>query len=130
LIYQRGLAMGQEFRGKGVNVALGPMMNMGRDAAGGRNWEGFGADPFLTGVGAAQTIMGIQDAGVIACAKHFIGNEQEHFRGGSLASQIESSNIDDKTMHELYLWPFAESVQAGVASTMFVFLWRPPRYTH
>jgi beta-glucosidase-like glycosyl hydrolase len=112
--------MGQEFRGKGVNVALGPMMNMGRVAAGGRNWEGFGADPFLTGVSAAQTVKGIQDAGVIACAKHFVGNEQEHFRGGSLAGQVESSDIDDKTMHELYLWPFAESVQAGVASTMCV----------
>ena len=62
-----------------------------------------------------------QGAGVIACAKHFIGNEQEHFCGGSrLAGQIESSDIYDKTMHELYLWPFAESVQAGVASTMCV----------
>lgn len=70
LIYARGLAMGQEHRGKGVNVALGPMMNLGRVAAGGRNWEGFGADPFLTGVAARQTVAGMQDAGVIACAKH------------------------------------------------------------
>src|ERR1700761_7923648 len=51
-------------------------------AAGGRNWEGFGADPFLTGVAAALTVQGIQSHGVIACAKHYIGNEQEHFRGG------------------------------------------------
>ena len=43
LIRARGLAMGQEHVGKGVNVALGPMMNLGRDAQGGRNWEGFGA---------------------------------------------------------------------------------------
>jgi beta-glucosidase-like glycosyl hydrolase len=48
LIYARGQAMGAEHRGKGVNIALGPMMNMGRVAAGGRNWEGFGADPYLT----------------------------------------------------------------------------------
>ena len=113
--------MGQEFRGKGVNVALGPMMNMGRVAAGGRNWEGFGADPFLSGVGAAQTVKGIQDAGVIACAKHYIANEQEHFRGQDLVPQIESSDLTDKTFHEVYMWPFAESVQAGVASTMYVF---------
>lgn len=59
----------------------------------------------------AQTIEGIQDAGVIACAKHYIGNEQEHFRqapesigfGQEIADSL-SSNIDDKTMHELYLW--------------------------
>lgn len=47
-----------------------------------------------------------------------IGNEQEHFRGGSLASQIYSSDIDDKTAHEVYLWPFGEAVKAGVGSVM------------
>ena len=70
LIYRRGRAMGAEHRGKGVNVALGPMTNMGRVAAGGRNWEGFGADPFLSGVASAETVRGVQDAGVIACVKH------------------------------------------------------------
>ncbi|KAG6823589.1 hypothetical protein H0H93_003366, partial [Arthromyces matolae] len=63
LIRARGVAMGQEHRGKGVNVALGPMMNMGRIAQGGRNWEGFGADPFLTGEAAYETILGLQSAG-------------------------------------------------------------------
>ncbi|KAF7359758.1 Beta-glucosidase [Mycena venus] len=47
LIEARGKAMGAEFRRKGVNVALGPMMNMGRQATAGRNWEGFGAGPFF-----------------------------------------------------------------------------------
>jgi len=46
------------------------MMNLARDAAGGRNWEGAGADPFLQGVHASQNIIGIQSQGVIACAKH------------------------------------------------------------
>ncbi|KAJ7762672.1 glycoside hydrolase superfamily [Mycena metata] len=118
LIEARGKAMGAEFRGKGVNVALGPMTNMGRQAASGRNWEGFGADPFLSGTATAATINGIQSNGVIATVKHFIGNEQEHLRGGSEASQIYSSNIDDKTLHELYLWPFAEAVKAGVGAVM------------
>lgn len=77
-------------------------MNMGRVAAGGRNWEGFGAEPFLTGVCASETIKGIQSKGVIACAKHFVGNEQEHYRGGSGAT-ASSSNIDDRTMHEIYV---------------------------
>ena len=72
LLRARGVAMGEEHVGKGVNIALGPMMNMGRVVQGGRNWEGFGADPFLAGVGAYETILGMQSAGVQACAKHFI----------------------------------------------------------
>lgn len=64
--------MGKEHVGKGVNVALGPMMNMGRIAQGGRNWEGFGADPFLAGEAAYETVLGMQQAGVQACAKHLI----------------------------------------------------------
>ncbi|KAJ6578318.1 beta-glucosidase, partial [Mycena capillaripes] len=118
LIEARGKAMGSEHRGKGVNVALGPMTNMGRQAAAGRNWEGFGADPYLSGVATAATVTGMQSVGVIATVKHLIANEQEHFRGGSNARQIYSSNIDDKTMHELYLWPFAEAIKAGVGSVM------------
>ena len=46
------------------------MMNLARNAAGGRNWEGAGADPFLSGVHSSQNIQGIQSKGVIACAKH------------------------------------------------------------
>ncbi|KAH9010571.1 glycoside hydrolase family 3 protein [Lactarius pseudohatsudake] len=104
--------MGKEHVGKGVNIALGPMMNMGRIAQGGRNWEGFGADPFLAGVGAYETILGMQSAGVQACAKHYINNEQEHNRTQS------SSNVDDRTQHEIYAAPFLRSVMAGVASVM------------
>lgn len=64
--------MGRENVGKGINVALGPMMNIGRNAQGGRNWEGFGADPFLSGEAAYETILGMQEGGVQACAKHLI----------------------------------------------------------
>jgi len=65
----------------------------------------------------------MQDAGAQACAKHFIGNEQETQRNPSTTPSgkiIEaiSSNIDDRTMHELYLWPFADAVRAGVSSIM------------
>ncbi|THH28092.1 hypothetical protein EUX98_g6098 [Antrodiella citrinella] len=108
----RGQFMGAEHKGKGVNVALGPMMNMGRIAQGGRNWEGFGADPFLTGETAYETILGMQSSGVQACAKHFINNEQEHKRTQA------SANVDDRTQHEIYAHPFLRSVQAGVASVM------------
>ncbi|OBZ78665.1 putative beta-glucosidase L [Grifola frondosa] len=103
---------GAEFRGKGVNVALGPMMNLMRAPAAGRNWEGGGGDPYLSGEVAFETIQGIQSEGVQACAKHFINNEQEHFR------QSSSSNVDDRTEHELYAHPFLRSVQANVAAVM------------
>lgn len=73
--------------------------------------EGFSPDPYLTGALIAPTIEGIQDAGVMACTKHLIGNEQEHFRQSTEAqgygfniTESMSANIDDKTMHELYLW--------------------------
>lgn len=86
LMYRRGYAMGLEAKGKGINVLLGPSAGpIGRMPAGGRNWEGFSPDPVLSGIGMAESVKGIQDAGVIACAKHFIGNEQgesgRHGRG-------------------------------------------------
>lgn len=121
LMYERGQAHGLEARLKGVNILLGPAMGpIGRLPAGGRNWEGFGSDPVLQGIAAAQTIKGIQSQGVIATAKHYIGNEQEHFRQAweyGTPNAI-SSNIDDRTLHEIYSWPFAESVRAGVGSVM------------
>ncbi|KAI9459354.1 glycoside hydrolase superfamily [Boletus coccyginus] len=112
LIRARGLAMGQEFKSKGVNIALGPMMNMGRVAQGGRNWEGFGADPFLSGEAAYETVLGLQAGGVQATAKHLINNEQEWMR------TQESSNVDDRTQHEIYAQPFMRSVMAGVSAVM------------
>ena len=129
LINKRGYGIGAEAKGKGVTVLLGPVAGpIGRAPAGGRNWEGFSPDPVLTGVGMSESIKGIQDAGTIACAKHFIGNEQEHFRQvgeargyGFNISETLSSNIDDKALHELYMWPFADAVRAGVGSVMCVY---------
>jgi beta-glucosidase len=118
-MYARGAALGAEARGKGVNVQLGPVVGpLGRKPRGGRNWEGFGADPVLQAVGGAQTVKGMQSQGVIACVKHFIGNEQETHRQNLRLYPAVSSNIDDRTLHELYLWPFAEAVRAGVGSVM------------
>ncbi|KAI0085604.1 glycoside hydrolase superfamily [Irpex rosettiformis] len=95
-----------------AHVALGPMMNLMRVPNAGRNWEGGGGDPFLSGELAFETVTGIQSSGAQACAKHYINNEQEHFRDSS------SSIVDDRTQHELYLHPFLRSVQANVASVM------------
>ncbi|KAI0851605.1 glycoside hydrolase family 3 protein [Daldinia vernicosa] len=119
LIYERGVAIGEEFRGKGANFYLGPNVGpLGRKPRGGRNWEGFGSDPVLQGISAAQTIKGVQDQGVIATLKHLVGYEQELYRMYNPVQQAYSSNIDDRAMHELYLWPFADGVKAGVGSIM------------
>ncbi|KAL4940624.1 hypothetical protein BDV06DRAFT_230218 [Aspergillus oleicola] len=113
LIRARGAAMGEESRGLGVNVQLGPALGaLGKIPSAGRNWEGFSNDPYLMGVATAQTVLGLQGSGVQACAKHFILNEQEHNR------ETISSVADDRTMHELYLWPFYDAVHANVASIM------------
>ncbi|TFK45798.1 beta-glucosidase [Heliocybe sulcata] len=124
LIYQRGVSIAEEYKGKGAHVVLGPVAGpLGRSAYGGRNWEGFSPDPYLTGVAMEHTIQGIQSVGVQACAKHYIGNEQETQRVPSVSASGEtiesaSSNIDDRAIHELYSWPFADAVHAGVSSVM------------
>ncbi|KAK3115652.1 hypothetical protein LTR53_004805 [Teratosphaeriaceae sp. CCFEE 6253] len=131
LAHQRGVDMAQEFRDKGSHIALGPVAGpLGRSGYGGRNWEGFSPDPYLTGELFGITIEGMQSTGVQVCAKHYIGNEQETQRNPSngLAGLVEvasgptieavSSNIDDRTMHEAYLWPFQNAVHSGVSSIM------------
>lgn len=113
LIRQRGEYLGAEAKGCGVHVLLGPVAGpLGKNAQGGRNWEGFGPDPYLTGVAMAETITAMQGNGVQATAKHWILNEQENNR------ETMSSSVDDRSMHELYMWPFADAVRAGVASVM------------
>ncbi|KAG6313411.1 hypothetical protein E4U22_000995 [Claviceps purpurea] len=109
LTRKRGADMGGEFRRKGVNVFLGPVVGpAGRTVRGGRNWEGFSTDPYLSGCLAARTIEGVQSEGVQTSLKiqHFIANEQELNRRPVLGAEAVSSNdpnLDDRTMHEVYL---------------------------
>ncbi|KAJ5727691.1 beta-glucosidase M [Penicillium malachiteum] len=124
LANDRGTYMGKEFRTKGVNMILGPVVGpLGRLALGGRNWEGFAADPYLSGILVSESVKGLQSQNVATSLKHFIGNEQETNRNPSTDSdgntvQSVSSNIDDKTIHELYLWPFQDAVLAGATCVM------------
>jgi beta-glucosidase-like glycosyl hydrolase len=83
--------------------------------------KGFGSDPVLQAFGGALSIEGIQSVGVIATIKHLIANEQEMYRMYNVFQAGISSNLDDRTMHELYLWPFAEGVRSGVGSVMIAY---------
>ncbi|KAJ7054126.1 glycoside hydrolase family 3 protein [Mycena amicta] len=108
LIQARGAAMAEEFRGKGIHVLLGPAMDLMRNPKAGRSWESFGPDPYLAGEGAYYTVTGIQSVGVQACAKHLATNNQEHWRYGL------SATVDDRTMHEMYFYPFLRAIEANV----------------
>ncbi|ATY62465.1 Glycoside family 3 [Cordyceps militaris] len=119
LARKRGAALGGENRRKGVNVMLGPVVGPAWTVVkGGRNWEGSSADPYLSGVLSAETVRGVQSQNVMTSVKHYIGNEQELYRAPEGDIAAVSSNIDDKTMHELYLWPFVDLVKAGAANVM------------
>ncbi|KAH9822112.1 glycoside hydrolase family 3 protein [Teratosphaeria destructans] len=119
LMYRYGEAIGREYRGKGIKQALLPVAGpLGRLARGGRNWEGFGADPYLSGAAMYAETLGVQDQGVIATAKHFLLNEQEYRRLPGHAGEAISANADDRTTHELYVFPFMDALRAGSASVL------------
>lgn len=113
LMRQRGEFLGAEAKAAGIHNLLGPVAGpLGSRVNGGRGWEGFGVDPYLAGIATQETIIGMQGSGVQATAKHFILNEQEVNR------VTISSSVDDRSLHELYLWPFADAVYAGCAAVM------------
>jgi beta-glucosidase len=107
-----GEAMGQEAYDKGINVMLGPGMNIARIATNGRNFEYFGEDPFLAGRMVTQAIRGIQSNPVLAQAKHYAANNQEIDR------MTVSAEIDERTMREIYLPAFEAAVKDGHAASL------------
>ena len=97
--------MGQDAKARGVNILLGPGVNIYRAPLCGRNFEYFGEDPYLTGETAKQYILGVQSEGVIATIKHFAANNQEWSRHHA------SSDIDERTLQEIYFPAFRKAVQ-------------------
>jgi beta-glucosidase len=102
-----GVAMGQDARARGVHFILGPGMNIYRAPMNGRNFEYFGEDPFLASRMSVAVIQGMQSQRVIATAKHFAGNNSE------FARMTLSSDIDERTLREIYLPAFEASVKEG-----------------
>lgn len=109
---QLGSALGGEARHLGVDVILGPGLNIKRSPLCGRNFEYFSEDPYLAGKMAAAYIRGIQSAGVSACPKHFAVNSQE------LRRMSMNAVLDERTLREIYLSAFEIAVKEGGAKTI------------
>ena len=107
-----GKTLGEEAMAEGVNVLLGPGLNIKRSPLCGRNFEYFSEDPYLAGKMAASYVKGIQSQGVYACPKHFAVNSQE------LRRMAMNSVLDERTLREIYLTGFEIAVKEGKAKTI------------
>ena len=107
LLEEIGQALGREAAAHGVNVLLGPGLNIKRNPLCGRNFEYFSEDPYLSGKLAAAYVRGVESTGISACPKHFAVNSQETRRMAS------DSIVDDRTLHEIYLTGFEIAVKEG-----------------
>jgi len=105
LIYNLGQALGVECQSQNVNVLLGPGANIKRSPCGGRNFEYFSEDPVLAGEMATAYINGVQSQGVGTSLKHYVTNNQEYKR------MLMSSEVDQRTMREIYLPAFERAVK-------------------
>jgi len=112
LASQVGAMIGRDARARGIHFLLGPGVNLYRTPLGGRNFEYFGEDPILAARLAVAYIQGVQEQGVSATVKHFVGNNSEMNRHHT------SSEIDERTLRELYLPAFEAAVRDGKVGAM------------
>lgn len=110
---QVGEMLSEEARRQNIHVVLGPTINLHRTPLGGRLFEGYSEDPYLTGRTAAQYVQGLQSAGTAACLKHLVANESEELRN------FMDSRVSEEALREVYLLPFEMAVEdAGAWSMM------------
>lgn len=107
-----GAALAEEAVTMGVNVILGPGLNIKRSPLCGRNFEYFSEDPYHAGKMAAAYVRGIQSKGIAACPKHFAANSQE------LRRMANDSVVDERTFREIYTTGFEIAVKEGKAKTI------------
>ena len=113
LLQSEGRAIGQEMKSLGRDMILGPTVNINRTPLWGRNFEGYGEDPYLTSRLGVAYIKGVQGEGVIATVKHFAANNQEFER------HRINAVVDERALQEIYFPAFKAAVQeSGVWSVM------------
>lgn len=105
LVGEIGRALAEEVKSKGAHVSLAPTVNIHRSVTNGRNFECYSEDPLLTAELATAFVGGLQGQGVAATVKHFVGNESE------IERTTMSSEIDERTLREVYLLPFEWAVK-------------------
>ena len=109
-----GRVAGEEARALGTDQLYGPGFNIARNPLGGRGFEYYGEDPYLSGTMATANVKGMQSAGVIATLKHYVTNNQETSR------HISNSEVPERALHEIYMKPFEMAVEQA----------HPVSYTH
>ena len=107
LLREVGQHLAREAKDKGASVLLAPTINLFRSTLNGRNFESYAEDPYLTGKLGVAYVQGLQERGVAATVKHFMGNESEFERN------TISSDIPERALRELYLIPFEMTVKEG-----------------
>ncbi|MEU8322929.1 glycoside hydrolase family 3 C-terminal domain-containing protein [Nonomuraea sp. NPDC048881] len=112
LVRRAGALLAQEARRKGVHVLLAPTINLHRSPLGGRHFECFSEDPYLTGEIGAAYVEGVQEGGVATTPKHFVANDFETDRF------TVDVRVNEKTLREVYLRPFERVVRAGAWGLM------------
>ncbi|MGL5486043.1 MAG: glycoside hydrolase family 3 protein, partial [Shewanella sp.] len=111
-VYKMGQALANECRALGVNILLGPGINIRRTPLSGRGYEYYSEDPFISGELAASLINGLQDNGVGASLKHFACNNSEYRR-----TEMDSI-VDERTLHEIYLSAFKRAIDKSAPWTV------------
>lgn len=105
LANEYGQALAKDCKARGVHILLGPGVNIARAPMCGRNFEYMGEDPLLASKTSTEYIKGLQANGVMGVIKHFAANFQEYDRN------YVSSDIDERTLHEIYFPAFKSAVQ-------------------
>ena len=110
--HETGRAFAREARDHGVDVVLAPQVNIQRTPVGGRHFECYSEDPYLTAEIGTHVVRGLQDEGVAGCVKHYVANDSETDRTSYVA------RVDPRTLREVSLAPFEAAVDAGAWSVM------------
>ncbi|RWU09904.1 beta-glucosidase [Pedobacter chitinilyticus] len=112
LITRLGKELGRDSKARGVHILLAPGVNIVRAPMSGRNFEYFSEDPFLNSRIGVSYIQGLQGENVVATVKHYAANNQEWDRNNV------SSDIDERTLHEIYFPAFKAAVQEAKAGSV------------